>query len=51
MAVEGCLFRGFQRVADAHVDTIDDGDACGGFVEVGAADKIADEGVDGQRAQ
>ena len=51
MAVERCLFRGFERVADAHVDGIDDGDAGGEFVEVGAADKIGDEGVDGKRAQ
>ena len=36
MAIEGCLFRGFERVADAHVDGIDDGDAGGEFTEVGA---------------
>ena len=33
------------------MDGIDDGDAGGEFVEVGAADKIGDEGIDGQRAQ
>ena len=45
------LFGGFQRVADAYVDGIDHGDAGGEFAEVGAADEIGDEGVDGKRAQ
>ena len=51
MAVERCLFGGSQRVADTHVDGIDDGDAGGEFAEVRSADKIGDESVDGQRAQ
>lgn len=33
------------------MDGIDDGDAGGESVEVGAADEIGYEGVDGQRAQ
>ena len=51
MAIDRCLFRGFERIPDAHVDGIDDGDAGGKFLEVCAVDKIGDEGVDGQRAQ
>ena len=49
--IELYLFRGFERVADAHVGGIDDGDAGGESAKIGAADKIGDEGVDGQRAQ
>ena len=45
IATDGCLFRGFERVADAHVDGIDDGDAGGEFIQVGSADKIGDESV------
>jgi len=44
-------FRINQRESDAHVDGIDDGDAGSEFVEVRAADKIDDKGVDGKRAQ
>ncbi len=33
------------------MDGIGDGDAGGEFVEVGGADKIGDEVIDGQRAQ
>ena len=51
IAIEYCLFRGFQRVADSYVDGIDDGDAGGEFVEVSAADKIGDKGIEGKRAQ
>jgi hypothetical protein len=39
------------RGPDSDVDGIDDGDAGGESVEVGAADEIGYEGVDGQRAQ
>ncbi len=45
------LFAGLLWVTDAHVDGIDDGDAAGEFVEVGAPDKIGNEGVDGEGAQ
>ena len=51
IAHERRLFCGFQRVADAHVDGVDDGDAGGEFAEIRSADKIGDEGIDGQRAQ
>jgi len=45
------LFRINLRESDAHVYGITDGDAGREFVEIRAADKIDDEGVDGQRAQ
>jgi hypothetical protein len=44
-----CLLGSFLRVSDPHVDGIDDGDAGGEFVEVGAADEIGDEVVHGNR--
>jgi hypothetical protein len=45
------LFRVFERVADAHMGGIEDGDAGGEFVEACAADKIGDEGIDGNWTQ
>jgi hypothetical protein len=33
------------------VNGIDDGDAGGELAEIGATDKISDEGIDGKRAQ
>ena len=40
-----------MRRPDTYAGGIDDRDAGGEFAEVGAADKIGDEGVDGKRAQ
>jgi hypothetical protein len=45
------LFCGSQRIPDAHVNGIDDGDAGGEFFQIGAPDKIRDEFIDGNGAE